>query len=378
MAYVKARLSRYLKIAAPAFLLFYFLSTMGDLVDLYRKKTLLVLFTNERKLFADFNAFYNAGLLCRNYIDNHVPFYDLNVQMTSLAKVVAPYKSDIYMLSVNPPHYFLMCEPLSYFSPYHAWLLWTAISICCFVGGIYLLNIKRLLSRYEQICCVIGCLGTSTTYSVLRHGQNSFMLLLGTVLFWRLLESRKYVLSGLSLGLCMFKPQYLPALFCAGLMVGRLPFLVGASIAFITIYLISVSAFGSDIFQSWWDFISIKQSHPDFAYMMQSIRGELTICTTGRDDAVGLAPSAVILGTAIIFIAWLWFSFRKRWHEPSIFATLASITVSIMLFSSPHTQNNDYVLFYIPCVWMWQSLKELRSNGRLKTFLKVTIASYPY
>jgi hypothetical protein len=112
--------------------------------------------------------------------------------------------------------------------------------------------------------------------------------------------------------------------------------------------------------------------------MMQSIRGELTICTTGRDDAVGLAPSAVILGTAIIFIAWLWFSFRKRWHEPSIFATLASITVSIMLFSSPHTQNNDYVLFYIPCVWMWQSLKELRSNGRLKTFLKVTIASYPY
>jgi hypothetical protein len=166
---VKERMQKHLRIAMPAFLLFWFFSTVIEIVDLYRKRELLVLYTDGRKLFADFNAFYNAGLLCRSYFENHVQFYDVNVQMSSLAKVIAPYKPDIPILSVNPPHYFLFCEPLSYLSPYHAWVVWIVISLICFMGSIYLFDLKRLFSRYEQICCIIGCLGTSTTYSTLRH-----------------------------------------------------------------------------------------------------------------------------------------------------------------------------------------------------------------
>jgi hypothetical protein len=377
MVGAKDKLLKHLRVAMPAFLLFYFFMSLSEIVDLYRKRELLVLYTNGRKLFTDFNAFYNAGLLCRNYFENHVPFYEFNVQMNSLAKVIAPYKPEVPMLSVNPPHYFLLCEPLSYVSPYHGWIIWTIISLVCLLASIFLFDIKHLLSKYEQICCIIGCLATSTTYSALRHGQNSFMLLFAVTLFWRLLETRKYFLSGLSLILCMFKPQYLPALLSAGLLVGRLRFVAGAALSFVVIYIVSVSAFGAGIFQSWWDFVSIKQSHPDFAYMMQNIRGEITICTSGRDDAVGTFGSVLILGFALLFILWLWYSFRKRFKELFIFRILAAITISVMLFSSPHTQSNDYVLFYLSCVWVWQFMK-VSTSSRLKSFLKLTIASYPY
>ena len=375
---MKAKLSKYLRIALPAFLLFYFFLAVGDLVDLYRKNELLVFFKDDRELFADFNAFYNAGLLCRNFFENHVSFYDLNVQMSSLTKVIAPYKSNVPLLSVNPPHYFLLCEPLSYVSPSHAWLIWTVISVICLAGGIYLLDIKRLFTRYEQVCCVIGCVSSSPTYSALKAGQNSLMLLFAVTIFLRLMQARKYFLAGLSIILCMFKPQYLPVLMTAGLIVGRLRFAAGAAISSIVVYVISVSAFGSGIFQSWWDFVSIKQSHTDFACYMQTIRGEITLCTTGRDDAVGLVGSALILGLALLFTVWLWYSFRKRWNEPFIFRILAALTVSVMLFSSPHTQNNDYVLFCITCIWILQSMKESLDSTRLKTFLKLTIYSYPY
>jgi hypothetical protein len=378
MVGMKDSLLKNLRVALPAFLLFYFFMVVGDLVDLYRKNELLVYFKDDRELFADFNAFYNAGLLCRNYFENHVSFYDLNVQMASLAKVIAPYKSNVPILSVNPPHYFLLCEPLSYVTPAHAWLIWTAISVMFLAGGIYLLDIKRHFTGYEQVCCVIGSVCCSPAYSALKMGQNSFALLFGVAVFLRLMQARKYFLAGFSMILCTFKPQYLPVLITTGLIVGRLRFAAGALLSAVIIYVTSVSAFGSGIFQSWWDFVSIKQSHTDFAVYMQTIRGEITLLTSGRDDAVGFTGSAVILGCALLFTVWLWYSFRKRLHETFIFRTLAALTVSVMLFTSPHTQNNDYVLFCITCIWILQSIKEMIGSDRLKSFLRVTIYSYPF
>jgi hypothetical protein len=298
--------------------------------------------------------------------------------MTSMAKVIAPYKSNVPLLSVNPPHYFLLCEPLSYFTPAHAWILWTVTSVIFLAVSIYLLDVKRLFTGYEQACCVIGAVCSSPTYHALKMGQNSFALLFAVVVFLRLMQSRKFFFAGLSMMLCTFKPQYLPVLITAGLVVGRLRFAFGAALSAVIVYLVSISAFGAGIFQSWWDFVSIKQSHPDFAISMQTVRGEITLLTTGLDDAVGLTGSAVILGLAILFTIWLWYSFRNRWSETFVFRILAALTTSIMLFTSPHTQNSDYVLFSITCIWILQSMKEMVGASGLKTFLRVIIYSYPY
>jgi Glycosyltransferase family 87 len=375
---MKGRISNYIRVALPAFLLFWFFSSVAELFQLYQKREVLVLIEGKRQLVADFNAFYNAGLLCRNYFEHGTPFYDVATQMTSLATVIAPQKSDVMMLSVNPPHYFLLCEPLTYLSVYNAWLIWSAISVLCLVGALYLLDLKQLPNRYEQVCCWIGCFSASTTFSTIRHGQNSLMLLAATLVFWRLLEARKFFLAGLSIALCMFKPQYLPALCSVGLLVGRLRFALGALLAALTVGIISCTAFGWNIFKSWLDFIQLKDSHPDFAYMMQNIRGEMTIWMGGRDDSVGTAASAVILGLSLVFIAWLWYRFRDRWHETFTLRLLAALTTSVMLFCSPHTQINDYVLFYITCIWTWSYIRQTQLNGLSNMLLKALIISYPY
>jgi hypothetical protein len=375
---MKGRISNYIRVALPAFLLFWFFSSAAELFQLYQKREVLVLIEGKRQLLADFNAFYNAGLLCRNYFEHGTPFYDVATQMTSLATVIAPQKSDVMMLSVNPPHYFLLCEPLTYFSVYNAWLIWSAISVLCLIGGLYLLDLKQLPNRYEQVCCWIGCFSASTTFSTIRHGQNSLMLLAATLVFWRLLEARKFFLAGLSIALCMFKPQYLPVLCTVGLTVGRLRFVLGAIVAVLGVGTVSCAAFGWNIFKSWLDFIQLKDSHPDFAYMMQSIRGELTIWMGGRDDAVGTIASAVILGLAVVFVAWLWYRYRHQGQEIFLFRLLAALTTCVMLFCSPHTQINDYVLFYIACVWIWMYLRHKQSTGMTPAFLKVLIVAYPY
>jgi hypothetical protein len=375
---MQARISNYLRLALPAFLVFWLLSAAFEIVQLYQKQELLVIVGEGRQLLADFNAFYNAGLLCRDHFQHGTPIYDVATQLSSLATVIAPKKSDVVMLSVNPPHFFLFCEPLTYFSVYHAWVLWSAMSIACLAGSIYLLDLKRVASKYEQICCALACVGTSTTFSTIRHGQNSFILLLTTLLFWRLLEARKFFLAGLSLALCLFKPQYLPALCTVGLLVGRLRFALGLIIAVSIIGVISVTAFGGNIFKSWIDFIQINGSHVDFAYMMQNIRGELTICMNGKDTDVGSLLSAIILGLGLIFMGWLWWRFRHLWSDPFYFRMLVALTISVMLFSSPHTQSSDYVLFYVTGLWGWTFIRHASVKSLPNSILRFLLIIYPY
>lgn len=370
------KIAKNLRVALPAFLAFWFLSSAGELIQLYQKHELLVLNTDGRQMLADFNAFYNAGLLCRDYFAHGQPFYDIPTQLASLAKVIAPDKSDVVMLSVNPPHFFLLCLPLTYLSVYHAWLLWAILNLLCLAAGLLLIDLKQLPDKYERVCAVIGCLATSTTFTAIRHGQNSFMLLLCHLAFWRLLEAKKFFLAGLSLALCMFKPQYLPVLCTAGLIVGGVRFALGGLVAGLAIVGISVAAFGPDIFPSWWHFIASGE-HPDFAYMMQNIRGELTICMHGRDDDVGAMTAGIILFVGISLVAWLWLLLRKRWQDPVTFRFLVAMTISVMLFSSPHTQGNDYVLFYITCIWTWLYLGHMKRNWP-KSILQVLITAYPY
>jgi Glycosyltransferase family 87 len=375
---MKRRLINYLRLALPAFLVFWIFSTVIELVQLYQKREVLVLITDGRQLLADFNSFYNAAVLCRHHFELGTPIYDFATQAASLATVIAPKKSDVIMLSVYPPHFFLLVEPLSYLSVYNAWLLWSGLGILSLLGALYLLDLKQIASRYERICCVIGFIGSSTTFSTIRHGQNSFILLAVTLVFWRLLEARRFFLAGLSIALCMFKPQYLPSLCTVGLIVGRLRFAAGAFLAALFVGLVSWGVFGWQTIKAWTGFIQLGETNPDVAYLMQNIRGQITIIMHGRADDVKAAASAVILGASLLFIAWLWYRFRKQLRDPFKFRLLAAITTSVMLFCSPHTHINDYVLFCATCVWTWAYIRNRKATGLANTVLKVLLISYPY
>ena len=375
---MKQRFANYLRLAIPAFLVLWTLSTVIELVQLYQKREVLVLITDGRQLLADFNAFYNAAVLCRHHFEQATPMYDIATQAASLAAVIAPQKSDVIMLAVYPPHFFLLVEPLSYLSVYNAWLVWSGLGILSLIAAIYLLDLKQIKSRYERICCVIGFIGTSTTFSTIRHGQNSFMLLACMLVFWRLLEARKFFLAGLSVALCMFKPQYLPSLCTVGLIVGRWRFAAGAFLAALFVGGISLAVFGWPTIKAWAGFVQIGETHPDVAYLMQNIRGQITILMHGRAADVGPPLLTFILLASLLFLAWLWYRFRNQLLDPIVFRLLAAITTSAVLFCSPHTHINDYVLFYVTAIWTWTYMTNKKVSGLANSILKGLLITYPY
>lgn len=372
------KLKHNLRFALPLFLAGFTLCTFGELAQLYNEKQLFVLTDNNQISLADFNSFYNAALLSRDYHQHGTPVYDFDIQSRSLETVTAPVKPDPTMLSVYPPHFFLILEPLAGMGIYPAWLVLSGFIALAIGLSLYLVDLPAIKEKYDRLCCCIALIGSSPTFSNFRLGQNSFFLLAGMLVVWRLMEKRKYFFAGLSTILCMFKPQYLPVLCTAGLIVGRVPFVLGAMVAGLIVGSISYLSYGWENLKAWPALMKLGETHPDVAHAMQSIRGQITIMLGGHADTIGTPFLILILGSAIAFTAWIWWRYRKQLEDIYLFRMVAALSVMAAIFGSPHTHVQDYVLFFgISGIWIWSYIQKYVSAGK-EMALKLLLVCFPF
>jgi arabinofuranan 3-O-arabinosyltransferase len=142
-----------------------------------------------------------------------------------------------------PPTLLLLVAPLGFLPYVVAFFTWIVITLCIYLAAIY-----AIVSR--GIAMLIALIFPAAFVNVL-CGQTAFLTTGLVGLFLALLNRRRLV-SGITLGLLSYKPQYAFLFPVALAAVGQWRVLSGAAAGALTFAALAVVAFGAD---SWKEFI---------------------------------------------------------------------------------------------------------------------------
>jgi hypothetical protein len=157
--------------------------------------------------YQDFTAFYCGGLMIR--AGEGARLYDLQLQYQTQLEF-APHV-DIRQVALpynHPPFEALLFLPLAYLNFFPAYLVWWLLNIVMLAVGVALLK-----KRFGEVASLAGWFlflvvaGFPPVATVLMHGQDSVLLMLGTIVGLTLLEKDRDAMAGVAFALCLFKFQ---------------------------------------------------------------------------------------------------------------------------------------------------------------------------
>lgn len=301
-------------------------------------------------LGGDFMQFYLAGTLLREgHLDR---LYDLQFQQSfQLQQGWVPFQwSDgAVSLFVYPPQVAILFEPLSYLPYPSALLIWTGISVACFVAWFELtLRSFPELRPYRG-----GLLLLLLLYMPLVHAiysaQNSTVSLLLVGASGLLFRRRADLGAGVCLSLLMFKPQLVPVFLLTALLLKRFRllsgFMLGAIVQGLAVLVRSPGLFGS--------YAAAARTLGDWILMpgmptanMSCLQG-LWFNLLGPEKIelvrqLTLVSSCITLGLVAFAVIRDKSEPLRSWH----IATLGAILVS------PHLLHYDLTILLAPALWV--------------------------
>lgn len=149
-----------------------------------------------------FVVFYTAAHLVAEGQDSAL-FYEYDWFNTQIARFIPPHIKDI---NVNPPLLNMLLLPLVGLDYAQARAVWTAVSLACLGGSIWLWVRELKLTAVWLPAIGIGVLLFQPVYANLRFGQiYLFLLLLVSVVWWGQRHGREGVAGVALAGLLMLK-----------------------------------------------------------------------------------------------------------------------------------------------------------------------------
>jgi hypothetical protein len=327
----------------------------------------------------DFFNVYNSGLLARECSIHHLDIYDAKVQMESMDRVLSqdPIKFSQPFFMTYPPTFFTLSSPLSYLTLEHAWLAWIVFGIMISAISVWYLLKSICASWKVSLLAATAFLASLPTVLGCVQGQPAFILLPVLVLIFSLMQGRRSVGCGLATSLFTFKPQHTIPIFIAGLVTGRSRYLIGFSVGLFILLSITALQVGLDNLLRFPHGVSQdfnSQMGVD-RMIMQNVRGQLlSIAGTNLDTWWTTAFSIGCFVIASLFIGW--YAGRIQQESARSFRLWASITILLMLTCSLHTQQQDYMLVVLPCIYFWHLLEDCKPAPATKC-LKFLILIFP-
>lgn len=330
-----------------------------------------------RPYVSDFVNVYNAGLLSRRAMSEHINIYDPAVQDESVRKLIAPVVPEAPFNLQYPPYFFALMLPLSFFSLTGAWLVWNGVFLTGLVTTLRALVI-RLQGRMEQAFCYVMVFASYPTWVTVELGQTSLPEFLFVIGFFHTLRKKQFFFCGLIMAFITIKLQYTPFFGIIGLMVGGLPFLGGLFAALSGLCLLSWMILGGQNLLNYPLALlhgeTSKSVSGVSAMEMQNLRGNLALLMHADNTLVHLT-ALVVMSIAVVLLAVLWrrYALDAANQTDSRFELLASCSVLIALTTSLHTHSQDYIMAALPCIWLWQSQKTDRTDD----WIRKLIAMFP-
>lgn len=193
----------------------------------------------EQVRVADFVQLYSTGRILNEYPAEDLYNYQLQQKLSGELR---PLKEGFYGPSPYPPYVAILLRPLAHMPYLGAYVLWMAISLALFLGGLRILT-RRFFAGDPLRRSLIFCFSLAYypfIVGTLINGQLAAVAFFSLALAMEEDDRDRPVVSGLALSLCAYKPTLLvfilPMLLVtrrfktlAGFGIGTLAFVVFAT-----------------------------------------------------------------------------------------------------------------------------------------------------
>lgn len=222
----------------------------------------------------------------------------------------------IMLKNLNPPHFHLLLEPLVGLSERTALVVWMIAGLICL-----LLSIARIVREARVVytpvekgaatLASVVFVGTSTA---LITGHMSFLLLLMFTLGWSAARRKKWMESGVWLGIAASLKPFLLIFGVYYLIVRRPRAVLAFTIALIACHLLGIAYYGSDAYRDWlanlsgagdWSYLPMNASIMGFLkreFTINPIFPAIAYLNSNSIRLIWLTASAAI-GAASLFVA---------------------------------------------------------------------------
>jgi hypothetical protein len=293
----------------------------------------------------DFHWFYSVGLIWRQYGPGHV--YDLELAAPVQAEVAGvPLDEKLLLLPNHPPFVYprmALLAGLPFRVAYGINIAYAWIFTALFSIAVYKLLLKLAWPRGAAFTFIIGLLFFEPFIISLLRGQDTYLLLVGGLLFLYGFLDKKDWLAGIGLGLVLIRPQV--ALLMA------VPFLFRQRKIFWW-FLASAGGLGlySLLLVGWqgaWQYIQVLglstgvAAHGWDEVLMYNLVGLLIRAFPALDVSIIHTLGWVVFGLSLVTLCLLWrlSPTLKIWH--------ITLAVSLSLFASPHLHYHDLALLLV-------------------------------
>ncbi len=312
----------------------------------------------------DFHWFYSVGLIWRQYGPGHV--YDLELAAPVQAQVAGvPLDEKLLLLPNHPPFVYprmALLAGLPFRVAYginiaYAWIFTALFSII-----IFKLLMKLAWPPGAALTFILGLLFFEPFIISLLRGQDTYLLLVGGLLFLYGFLDKKDWLAGMGLSLVLIRPQV--ALLLA------LPFLFRQRKVFWW-FLASAGVLGlySLLLVGWqgaWQYLQVLglstgvAAHGWDEVLMYNLVGLLIRLFPALDVSLIHTIGWVVFGLSLLTLCLVWRLSHSLqvWH--------IALAISLSLFASPHLHYHDLALLLVSILGL--GLVGIRS-GRLGHFL---------
>lgn len=324
----------------------------------------------------DFPNYYMGARLLR---ENKQNLYDLQTQSDTYRDITGidinkyhEYTEYKYVAEITefflpfralPPLAFSML-PLSYFSYSNAfWVFWL-VNLGTLLTAVFLLTYKTHTTK-QKIVTLIGGLAYEATFIALGQGQPTILLMLVTVLVYRLIKGERLFYAGLVSGLYLLKTHYIvitPFIW----IITRLDrkYIGGLLISVVGFFIFSLALVGPDVLVKYPEFIINTENTEYFspATRLASIQGYLT-------NLAGLKAitSPIIIVSMILYalIGGLLYRQTKKYSLEYLFG----MAVLFGVLFSLHVFGQDLLIIYVSIALLATYSQKGHTTSNILTYI---------
>lgn len=311
-------------------------------------------------LTIDFLSFYAGAVLNRERLESKTPIdlYDPFVLTEAMERIIAPIKPQGTFCLQYPPIFFALVTPLAYFDLYTAWRIWFFVLAICVSLAYIFIAYKALDARPLLLGGLLIALFTFPVSENFLIGQTTCIEAAIIALSFRLLIDKKYFWAGLIAGASILKLQQTLIILIPGFCVGKSKFFRGFLIMLFIETLLSILVVGYDNVPNFLKTNYMSEIAHSFSDMNEgwdylTFVGMLQYFPWFTSNATKIGALAFVLVFLAALGLWLKvYPALQKISDCSI-ELIGSITTIALLIFSLHGYWYDYVLYIIPCLWLY-------------------------
>jgi hypothetical protein len=333
----------------------------------------------DRAYDPDFVYFYAMGRLLNDYPIEQL--YDYKVQQTVCTKIHR-LNTGIYGPIPYPPFVGLLFQPFALLPYFNAYLLWLAVSLILYLGGLFLIA-NRFLPHEPLERSLLYCLALSFypfTIELMVNGQLSCIGFFALALAFYEEDRGSPLLSGIALSVCLYKPTLL-VLFLPMLFIGRRwKTIIGFGIGGTALVILTTILKGIEIWPGFFKMLIYFGRASSGIDHFSILRLRKYVDITALSSHAPGGRSWPIIAVASVCLCWMAFRLIRGWWKAGVakgsMCLIWATTLTWTLLVNVYVPLYDSILIVIGIVVTAKILKDVPDESLRLRFILLSVLTF--